>query len=702
MVANESNVLDFIGSNNRKVYIIPSFQRNYEWTNDQCEELFNDIIAALEKGKTHYLSNFIYYETEDSSQAFRKLVIVDGQQRLTTILLLLAAIRDTTTDEDLKDTISEQYLFNKNKNADKKYRLKLKQIEADDDSFSAIIDGTGTADSDSHVFKNYTLFKTLLSKSSKSMNDIFEAIGNLEVVDVDLKINNDLGAIQTIFEKINSTGKPLSSADLIRNYLLISKTIENQDTLYKNYWLKIEKTIHNDEQVSVFAKNYLILQIIDDVEKEKVYKKFKEHFDSTTISHEDILKEMAIYSQYYAWVIYANSPDKLLNKYILELRNLKSDDFIPLYMYLIKSLFSSNVSELIKIFKLLSDFLIRYRIVAPAGGSGDLRNVIHKLLEKLLSDEIEMSYDDILLTLSNSPTKAGRFPDDTDFKEALMKSQKQNHTYGRVLLRKIEYAETKNTDIELENITVEHFMPQTLKPWWKENLGGEIQSLETFNMFLNCIGNLGLLSGPYNSENSNRSWPEKLDIIKKVQYNVTRDVLKYSEWKKDQIIERNKDMANRACKAIISPLPRTTPFIEIEFEDGKYPVSDISTDMTGTELKEVFYLGNPLSISAWRIFFNQVCSILYSKDNNKFIDIVNKNKIHKAKSSHIPNVMDPIITQEKKYLIEPLQIQGTNLFSEGSLSSNRARVYVKQLLEHFNMVDDFEILVMKRKRNDQL
>lgn len=320
-----------------------------------------------------------------------------------------------------------------------------------------------------------------------------------------------------------------------------------------------------------------------------------------------------------------------------------------------------------------------------------------------MTAEIDPDYEDILFFLSNSSSKGGRFPDDTDFKDALKKSQRHNYTYGAVLLRRIENFETKNSDVKLDDITVEHFMPQTFdkKGWWEKNLGGKLESQEIFNTYINCIGNLGIMSGPYNSQNSNKPWDFKKQQIKEVQFSVTRDVLKYGDWKKEQIMERNEDMANRACKAIIPPLERTIPFMNIEFENGTYSASDTLTDMTGTSLKDVIYEDRSLNIAAWRTYFNEMCSLVNSIDKIKFSEIVTNNIIHKANSTYVANQKDPIISDNPENLIEALPIKNTNYYSEGSLASNRAMAYAKQLLDEFDLADKIQLLVEKKNKNNE-
>ena len=392
-----------------------------------------------------------------------------------------------------------------------------------------------------------------------------------------------------------------------------------------------------------------------------------------------------------------NTPNKQLNKHIQELNALKTEDVYPLYLYLMNKLYDTSEKELVKIFKLLSDFLLRYRIVAPSGGGGALRAVIQKLIEKMDNDEITASYDTLYFELSNSNTKAGRYPDDNDFYSALTQSRKYNHTYGKVLLRKIEEAETKNIGVPLEDITVEHFMPQTPNQWWYDNFDGKEKTYLIYEKYLNCIGNLGIMSQGYNASNSNKPWPDKLQFIQHVQFNLTKEVATNSDWKEEQIIFRNNDLAKRACAAIMKPLERTKPLMTVECENGLYPASDTTTNMNGSYVKDVLYKNKSLGITSWRYYFNAICKITSELDFEKFRSIVADNIIHKSQSKYRKNIKDPIISIDKTLLVEPKKIGNTDIYSEGSLSSERARVYAKQLLDIFKITDDIQIFVERRE-----
>lgn len=698
MKATETTVLKFIGGED-KVFIIPPFQRNYEWSEEQCKELFNDIKSAYKQNKTHYLGNILYYIGDNNSASFDEFILVDGQQRITTILLLLCAIRDISDDEDLKKVINRKYL--KNEDSIETFKVKLKQTSYDEDIFISVVEGDiSNVLKESNIYKNYDLFLKLLEESDVSPKDIYETIPKLEVVDVNLSAGNqsiNLEAVQTVFEKINSTGKKLTPADLIRNYLLLANSSKEQEKLYKQYWVKIEQTVKN-ENISRFARDYLVMNTFDDVPEDSIYKNFKEHFSE--ISHLDILSELSSLSKYFSWLIFENSPNEEINHIVSYLNLLKTDDVYPLYLYLFAKLYDNNTAELKNILELLSDFMLRYRIVSPSGGGGALRAVIHQLLEKLNSEEIQISYENILFELSNSNTIAGHYPDDKEFKEALMYSNNLNYRYARVVLLKIEESEKKNIKVAAKDVTIEHLMPQKLSEWWIEYLGGKESAETIYEKYINCIGNLTPMSAEYNSKNSNSSWDKKLNQIKDIQFVITSEIYSNKEWKEKDIAKRNNDIAERACKATTSPLQRTRQYqtkgVSEEFIEGLYPINDITTPMSGTHITAIIYDDNVTTVSSWNEFLKTICEVAYDLDDNIMKKIVRENSIHKATSTRNYPDKDPIITNNPSLLLGPKEIKkDSGIFIEGCISSNRARFYAKQILDIYGLADEFQIQVEK-------
>lgn len=260
---------------NKRVFKVPVYQRNYDWGNIQCEKLFQDIMKANEYDHKHFTGTIVYINGIDGS-VLNEVLIIDGQQRLTTVYILLKALYDAAKGISVRiETEIEEVMFNRN--CDEKYKLKLKPVKTDHEQLRLLIqDKIDEMDRNSNIYKNYICFKNLIDKTLKSgleVNDILNGIKKLEMVELVLdKSQGD--EPQKIFESINSTGLELSLADKIRNYLLMDDT--NQDELYENYWSVIEKNV-GYRNLGDFAINFLNSQISKSVNNNNAYRLFKEH-----------------------------------------------------------------------------------------------------------------------------------------------------------------------------------------------------------------------------------------------------------------------------------------------------------------------------------------------------------------------------------------------------------------------------------------
>lgn len=694
MKAVDEKVGRFIG-NSDTVFIIPPFQRNYSWDEEQCCELFDDILDSIKKDKSHYIGNIVYYVGENDRAGFNEYILVDGQQRITTILLLLCAIRSKLSAEEAK-RLEKKFLINEDE-TDEKYRVKLKQTDNDLRVFEKIITNSvlSSKERENKLFKNYNYFIDRLADFDEEMAvKFYNSTANLDIVDLNLKIEKDLEAVQKIFEKINSTGKELSVADLIRNYLLISNNFDEQKRLYDNYWVKIENLYQDKEKISEFAKHYLITKRGIWAEEKKMYNTFKLYFDNTDISKEDILSEILRYSQYYNWFIDENCPDDKINIIMKELNVLKSDDMYSLLLILFDTLYENNKETLRKILDLLSDFMIRYRIVSPTNGSGDIRKTLFTLLSKITKNDITLNYDSILYELSNSPSPGGRFPDDEEFKNSL--SKYVNTAYAKALLYKLEYKEVRNIEVDIRKVTVEHLMPQTLSDEWKEYLGGEAKASLIYNTYINNIGNLALLSRPLNSENSNDIWDNKKKNIQDAQFVLTNSIDKNCKWDDNAITNRCEAITRLALKHIVGPLQRDRDFESMEvtedFASGIYKANDINFKVTGRTIKSIIFENVPYTIRGWFELVAITCKVLYDLDKDKFAEILKQNKIHKSTfkySYYFGN--DPIICNEEKYLVSSYYLDNANCYVESTLSANRAMYYALELIKEYGLLDKFKI-----------
>ncbi len=511
-------------SNNDVTFFIPPYQRNYEWGEEMCEILFKDIEKVANSRNTqHFFGTVIYYAESTILGQPDKYILVDGQQRLTTTMLFLIAARDCITDDSLRNTIDSKYLKNNNVSGDVEYKIKLKQVESDWKAYKNIILGEHLDDSDkkSTVFKNYKFFKSKLEKLEQDkVRDLIEkGLVNFNIVTIQLEPErNPWEKPQEIFESMNSLGKPLSLADLVRNYLLLGKTSAQQNNLYHNFWLKIEQNLtgdNNNFSVSSFIRDYM--QLVDiasykkatDTNHKELYRDFKDLFDDD--NHEQLIKKLAEYSNEYAILAgYKSSGNIKIDQKITDLRTLKVSAFHSFILGVLHLRTEQKFSDddCLAILDAIFVYVARKSILGIRKSENKDAALFAKYFDELVA---ATNKRDAMLDICANQTFAMRLPNDNEILNFLIsdKSNFYNFESGRFLLSLIEEVLTKNRPTLTEKILqVEHIMPQTLNDTWKSELGANHKVI--YDNYLNNIGNLTLIR--HNQELSNHSFRGKKEI----------------------------------------------------------------------------------------------------------------------------------------------------------------------------------------------
>lgn len=511
-------------SNNDVTFFIPPYQRNYEWGEEMCEILFKDIEkVANSRNSQHFFGTVIYYAESTILGQPDKYILVDGQQRLTTTMLFLIASRDCITDESLRNTIDSKYLKNNNVSGDVEYKIKLKQVESDWKAYKNIILGEHLDDSDkkSIVFKNYKYFKSKLEKLEQDkIRDLIEkGLVNFNIVTIQLEPErNPWEKPQEIFESMNSLGKPLSLADLVRNYLLLGKSSAQQNTLYHNYWLKIEQNLSGENSafsVSAFIRDYMQLIDITSYKKatetnhKELYRDFKELFGDD--NHEQLIKKLAEYSNEYAILAsYKSSGNNKIDLKIADLKVVESSGFYSFILGVLnlRTEHKLDDNDTLAIFDAIFIYIARRRVMRVTQGE----NKNAPLLVKYFDDLIEaLDKKAKMLEILSNQQYALRLPNDNDITTHLTSSESNfyNLRSGKFIQSLIEEKLTRNRPaINDKLLQVEHIMPQTLNETWKNELGENYQ--EIHDNYLNNIGNLTLIR--HNQELSNHSFGDKKEI----------------------------------------------------------------------------------------------------------------------------------------------------------------------------------------------
>ena len=563
------SITKFIKSN-ELTFVIPVYQRNYVWKTEDCEKLFEDVLAGAHDKKKHYFGNIVYYEDgRDPFSGFTRYVLIDGQQRITSTMLLLAAIRDEEPDEDNRRKLTTTYLTNND--AEESFRVKLKQVETDREVYESIVEGRlDDINKSSVIYRNYNKFRNLLKKAKTEVGltsaDLIEGIAYLNIIAIDLESNlAGSESPQVIFESINATGEPLSTADLLRNFLLLEVGIDRQKEFYENYWLTIEKNIGNDN-ISDFIRRYITLKTTEDIKKDTEYKEFKKGYKDYFKDAEEAIIELARYSKYYKWI---KRPETIAREYpktsklLQDLDDLRMLPATPAIMWLLEKAHSGDMpfDDMDNTLAVIASWSFRARItnIIPTGEIGGILTT--KILEWLKTKKDESPYSEyIWLELSNYRAR-DIYPSDEMFKDAFIRYDFYRN-YRRYVQQKLSSQISRDqTEIVLESI--EHIMPQSINSdkWPGISPGEHVE-------WVNTIGNLAPMNLPDNIHNSNHSFADKVENIKNSDWQITREINTSNGWGIGSIQKRASELALVATNVWKAPASRTRE-IELVQKGGK-------------------------------------------------------------------------------------------------------------------------------------
>ncbi len=532
---------DFIGTN-KVLFRIPVYQRNYDWSESNCNRLLDDIYGIMQSGDKHFLGTIVFMAAKSGGFALQEYIIIDGQQRLTTLMLILKALSVVaeSVGDDCYHEIEEQYLHNKY--CDEEFKVKLKPIKSDNNQFLLLLeDKFDEMDEDTHIYHNVMLCKERFERwVEKGFNpsQILDALTKLEIVEIVLTKGED--DPQVIFESINSTGLELSNADLIRNYLLMNA--DEQEKLYENYWLYIEKTLRNKMDYSnldAFFMQYIVYKTSKPVNSRQLYNSFVKLFKDSGYSQESILKELRYYAEIFGAFVYGSDKySERVNKLLYRLRVLNQTTCYPFLLHVFDDYHQGVITEetVERILQFILGYLLRRMVCGvPSNTLRGLFTYLYNRIFKVASNKQKYyeTLNKFLFTVSSKDV----IPSAAEFERALQKANIYgNNALCRFLLLDIENGDGKEI-LQAENLTIEHIMPQTLSADWSHIRPEEHEE------YLHTLGNLSVTG--YNSELSNKSFSEKCDIIRENSKAVilNSDVIDKESWNVADIQARAKRLA---------------------------------------------------------------------------------------------------------------------------------------------------------------
>ncbi|WP_187854377.1 DUF262 and DUF1524 domain-containing protein [Helicobacter pylori] len=547
MKADAIKLLDFIGKSQEKQFVIPVYQRVYSWGKEHCKQLWDDIIKTGGNNQIegHFIGSIVFVHDGIYTTHHNELLIIDGQQRLTTITLLCIALRSHLSDEVKREEI-ESYLINNNKDGDKdgdkKFRLILS--ESDKDTLLSLIDKNKRKPSEPSVkiVENFKLFEKWISENTDKLETIFKGLEKLMIVWIALDKGKD--DPQLIFESMNSKGIELTQTDLIRNYIVMETEVEKQKDFYNGYWRAMEEDFKQNETLfNRFVRHYLTIKTGKIPNIKKVYEAFKDYQQKEGIEIEDLLKDLQKYCGYFCQIAFKKEADKDLNKALSFLVDLEMDVVYPLLLELYSDYRDGVLSDqdFISIIALTESYICR-RAVCGLDTRG-LNKIFPSFTKKIDKNQYLESIKAHFLSLEKM---TGKFPKDSEFKDSLITIDFYHFKKNKYFLERLENFDTKEP-VDTQKCDTEHIMPQTLNKEWERDLGENFKAIH--EKYLHTIGNLTLTG--YNAEYSNNSFREKRDMekgFKQSSLKLNQSLKDLEPFGEKEIEKRASDLADWALK----------------------------------------------------------------------------------------------------------------------------------------------------------
>ena len=723
----ESHSINDVLAKNATSFFIPPFQRAYAWGRSEIERYFSDVSRIIESeldakqhDKLEHFFGTVVIKEEKAGFA-NKSVVVDGQQRLTTTLIFLIALRDSEADDNTKEFITQNYLTNNASSFQDK--IKLKQVTKDWYSYRALVMGESP---NPGVIKNAYEQFTRLIKEKKRLNSVvtfrhyLQAIQRVNVAVIFLDERPFKGEDpQIIFETLNSLGKPLTLSDLVRNFVLLNMESEKQSDIYENIWHpKIEKVLN--ENTSKFFRDYLqykmssSLKVVSDNNTKELYKQFKEFVETQFESHNDFINDITRFVNPYKWIISENINDTISsnttnNAEIKELlrnifHDIKAEAFKPFVLGLLEyhrykiDGISMSDDVLINSLSIIKIYLIRRRILGLT--QGENKNIV-TLSKKI--EGITKGNNSMLDMLTNLFYRL-RLPNDDEVKNNLnmMNFYEGLKKYTKFILGKIEQHNTKvAVDFRNPKITIEHIMPQTLNDSWKNDLGDNFK--EIHKKYLHNIGNLILTE--FNSEIGNKPFEEKKKKLSTSSLNYRLGITSKHIWDEKSIIEHQEDMVDYFLETF--PLP-------LEFKDNNNwnslkventLFSPLDTDAggiaEGNKPIELLINNDVIKVKTWQDVFIRFLKHIKGSENYDFDFILDNQTLLFGRDETLVkwNILKEIIdknvdlsnrykTFDGKVWDKVKELSEDLLFIHINISSSTCMSRIGNIMDKFNISDN--------------
>ncbi len=599
-------------SNNDVTFFIPPYQRNYEWTTETCGVFFDDVrrVALFNhdgKNTEHFFGTIVYVVEEAGFGLPAKFILTDGQQRITSTMLLLMALRDSIDDDTYRETIQKRYIENERANESTEFKIKLKQVESDWEAYKrlALRQEIPQREKNSRVYQNYIFFREKLDllENNEKKYLLEKGLTKFSTISIQLEPDhNPWENPQEIFESMNSIGQPLSLADLVRNYLLMGKSSKEQTSLYNNFWLSLEKQLPG--KLSEFIRDYLqanqhkSFKVARESNYKMLYLQFKDV--ARQIDTEDMFEELRQFSRPYAIACgLAFTKVKAVDQVISDLNVIGASTAISYISEILSAWMSEQMSteNVVGLLTALRTYLLRRRLLGLTNAENKFFPTLGGRIYELLKSD---SPADALFAQLSSQEYALRLPNDDELSSQLaiinFYNLGRSRNYPKLLLSLVEESLTRSRpDLDDANLQLEHIMPQTMSEKWRSDLGES--AITTHQELVNNIGNITLIR--HNQELGNKSFAEKKIVYQSNSgLQVAQNhIVDHGLWGKAAIRERQQylvEIITNHVLAIPANFKQGSNWKQAQSEGQQFDSRQILNQLIG---ETIHYVPNP-SITA--------------------------------------------------------------------------------------------------------
>lgn len=672
----DATKLDIYFKDDKALFLIPLYQRKYAWQQKHCQRLFSDLLKVHKDNiSSHFFGSIVSVKADSEHE--NDLLIIDGQQRITTISILILAAINAVENGEMEIREEDNIIYAKERYLYAKYRrhverkIKLRPIDEDLKAYDALFSNDPVQfipAEKSGVTKNYLFFYNLIVGQVTPLvfEELIDAIERLIIIDICLDSNDNP---QLIFESLNSCGKDLEEADKVRNYLLMSQSKELQEEYYYKYWQKIEKL--TDGEPTMFIRDYLTLKrrVISNIDD--LYFDFKAYDEKTEMPREGLLADMLKYARYYEMAIKGKTNSDRLNRKLRQLASIGSNVCMPFYLAFFDYADDNDLGEQLRyeVLDVIENYWAR-RIICnwPANAMSKSFALLHSDILRIYNThkrrgvDVEVSYVEVMKYIILKKQGTGEFPIDRYVIESFPTRQiyKMPAAYRAFLFERMENLDSKEADVDIiqklndNSITIEHIMPQHLTPQWKEDLGSEYERI--VEQYLHTFANL-TLSG-YNLDYSNRPYSEKWngytytkkDKETKEDKTITVYGYKDSAFKLSNFMKQHKQWTEKELKERGELLLQnflhlwpmiSTQYVPLEREVEVVSIDDDDIDLKGRTITAFRYNGAKHNVSSWKMMLVEVCKLIFNEYPTEMLYLATKNNyLHDSAQDYTTPVVE--------------------------------------------------------------